>query len=144
VTRDLLLIVATSFAMPCLADDLDTANTTEFSKTIEIRLEHEAGGCQATAAVEYLQRGAEAEVDTCVENAECGASSRDYAIELTIRREGEPDTEKLRFEETWSRTDAAPVRASRRYAIGDDVDLLRVKVRDLSCTCATSGEESGE
>jgi len=142
MTRTTLLLVMAAVALPGFADELDTANTVEFSKTFEIRLEHEAGGCQATATVEYLQRGAEAEVDTLVENAECGASSGEYAVELTVRRDGTTEAEKLRFEESWSRDDKLPVKTSRRYTIGDNADLLRVKVRDLSCTCATTDEDT--
>jgi hypothetical protein len=94
------------------------------------------GGCEASASMEYFQRGAEADVKAKVDNADCAASSGSFVVEVTIRADGETESVKLRFEEEWHRDDDAPVDVERRYPIGDDVDLLRVRIRKLSCDCA--------
>lgn len=94
------------------------------------------GGCEASASIEYFQRGAEADVKAAVENPDCAASSGRFVVEITVRADGATENAKLRFEEQWQRDDDAPVLSERRYPIGDNVDLLRVRIRKLSCSCA--------
>lgn len=100
------------------------------------------GGCEATGTIEYFQRGAEADVKAAVENPDCAASSGSFVVEITIRADGATERVKLRFEEQWERDNDAPVIIERRYPIGDDVDLLRVRVRNLSCDCASDDRQT--
>ena len=97
--------------------------------------------CHVHGSLEYFQRGADADVETTIENYDCAASMRPYVIEAMIRADDADGPEKLTFPESWSRDDDQPVVISKRYPIGDNVDLLRVKIRKLRCKCA---EESGE
>ncbi len=94
-----------------------------------------AKSCSVTASLDYFQRGAEAEVETTIENDDCGASRGSYVIEAAIRADGAQGPEKLTFPETWERNDDQAVIITKRYPIGNDVDLLRVKIRKLKCTC---------
>jgi hypothetical protein len=100
--------------------------------------------CTASASIAYLQRGAEADVEVTIENNDCAASTGTYAIEATIKADNADAPEKLTFPETWSRGDDQPVFVARRYPIGDDVDLLRLKIRKLRCTCAEAAEPAGD
>ena len=111
--------------------DPDTL-TIEFSKTI--KMEKHLGGCKANLQLEYWQKGDTAEVTSTLLNPECGASSGDYTIHVRYRRDdGETLTDEYR--ETWARVDTEPVITTKRYPIGDDVDLIRVRSRGLSCSC---------
>ena len=115
-------------------DDPDTL-TIEFSKTI--KMEKHLGGCNANLQMEYWQKGDTAEVTSTLLNPECGASSGDYTIQVRYRRDdGETLTDE--YEETWAREDSEPIVTTRRYPIGDNVDLIRVRSRGLSCSCDAS------
>ncbi len=114
------------------------------SKTI--KLEHRAGGCKANLQLEYWQKGDVAEVQSVLTNPECAASSGEYTLRVRYRdNDGEVRTDE--YPETWSRADAEPIQSKKQYSIGDDVDLVRVRSRGLSCICAdefSSGNNSEE
>lgn len=104
----------------------------EFSKTIT--MEMRLGGCEAKLQMEYWQKGDVAEVKSTLDNPECGASSGDYQMRVRYRgADGKLQTDE--YDETWERDDAQPIVTTKRYPIGDDVDLVRVTSRGLSCTC---------
>ena len=98
--------------------------------------------CTATVSLDYFQRGHEAQVEMAVENPYCAASQGSFVIEATIREDGADEAEKLSFPETWQRDDDAAVDITRRYPIGDNVDLLRIRIRKVTCSCAKT-EEAG-
>lgn len=136
MTRFLLAIAALLVAASSIADEQEkSSNTATFSKTFEIKLESNSEMCNATAELDYFQRGTEAQVDTSINTEDCGAANGKYVVKLTIRADNN-ESQVLNFEESWERTDGAPVESVRRYPIGDDVDLLRARIRKLSCTCA--------
>lgn len=113
----------------------------EFSKTIT--MEMRLGGCEAKLQMEYWQKGDVAEVTSTLDNPECGASSGDYQMRVRYRGDdGELQTDE--YEETWERDDAQPIVTTKRYPIGDDVDLVRVTSRGLSCTCTEADEDLQE
>ena len=113
--------------------DPDTL-TIEFSKTM--KMEKRLGGCKANLQLEYWQKGDAAEVTSTLLNPECGASSGVYTVQIRYRRDdGETLTDDYR--ETWSREDSEPIVTTRLYPIGDNVDLIRVRSRGLSCSCDT-------
>jgi hypothetical protein len=99
-----------------------------------------ATSCKATVAVSYSQLDTIADVESTIENADCAASSGDYTAVLTIRDEnGESST--LEFEETWLRNDNQPAVLQRDYPIGENVELIRVRSRRISCTCINPPQE---
>lgn len=145
MNRTLLFLAALVVISSAWAEkDKEISNTLTKTKTIEVRLEAEPGMCQATASLDYFQRGVEAQVETSIDTQDCGAAKGNYVVKLTVRADGEQEAKVLDFEETWERSDDTPVESMRRYPIGDDVDLLRVKTRKLSCTCTDIGEVSTE
>ena len=141
--RLLVLFIALALATHALADR-KVNNSATFSKTIELKHAPESSHCQATASQDYFQRGAEAQVETTIDTDECDAAEGSYVIKITVRADGAEEPEVLEFPETWERSDDAPVEAIRRYPIGDDVDLLRVRTRKLSCTCKGMSADAEE
>ena len=140
--RLLLALAALLTAASSIADEQrEISNTATISKTFEIKLESNSGKGEATAATDYLQYGIEAQVDTSIDTEDCDAAKGNYVVILTIRSDKE-EPQVLSFEESWERTDDAPVESIRRYPIGDDVDLVRVKIRKLSCTCTDQSAEN--
>ena len=138
-----VVCVAMLCAATASADDREIeAKSATFSKTFEMKVEQHSTACEATAVLEYSQHGAEVEVEATIENYDCAASSGEFTIETTVRADGEMDTDKLSFPETWSRDDEDPVVITKRYPIGDNVDLMRVKVRKLRCECGNEIAES--
>ena len=113
-------------------DDSNRTMTIEVKKTITF--EARVGGCEANLSLEYWQKGDQAEVDMVLNNNECPASSGEFTIQVRYRTEdGELVTDE--YPEMWSRDDDQPLEMSRLYPIGDNVDLIRVRSRRLSCTC---------
>ena len=97
--------------------------------------EYVSQSCKASASLDYYQRGAEAEAEITVENPHCAKSSGNFVVEATIRADGEDEPRKLEFEESWDRRDEQPVLLQRRYPIGDSVQLIRIRIRRLTCSC---------
>lgn len=145
MNRLLLACAILALAPVTLADrKTDTSNTLTKTKTFEIKLESSPGICQATASLDYFQRGNEAQVETSVHTEECGAAEGNFVVSLTVRGDGDDEPRVLNFEETWERSDDIPVESMQRYPIGDDVDLLRVKTRKLSCKCTSAAGDMTE
>lgn len=111
------------------------AMTIEFSKTI--KMEKRLGGCEAKLQMEYWQKGDMAEVTSILSNPECAASSGDYKVFVRYRN-ADGDMQTNEYQETWARDDAEPIVTTRQYRIGDDVDLIRVRSRGLSCSCSAN------
>jgi hypothetical protein len=101
--------------------------------------------CGATTTTESLQLNTVARINATLKIEDCTAASGAFTIALRIRDESGAD-KPLEFEETWQRSDAEDVRFTADYPIGENVDLLDVRMRALSCTCgdAAPAEEGSE
>ena len=75
-----------------------------------------------------------AHVKSTLTNDQCAASRGDYTIQVRYRN-AEDVVETAEYPETWERTDSAPVVRERDFMIPDNVDVIRVKSRGLSCEC---------
>jgi hypothetical protein len=51
-------------------------------------------------------------------------------------RDASGEIKPLEFDETWQRDDAQDVKFNSDYPIGDNVELVGVRLRSLKCTCA--------
>ena len=91
--------------------------------------------CTVTIEVASTQRGSSVDVKGVIENKDCGASSGDYKLAVSIRNENR-ELQTLDFLESWHREDDQPVEFSGVYPIGENVDLVRVRPVQLRCTCA--------
>jgi hypothetical protein len=91
--------------------------------------------CGATTTTESRQLNTVARVNTTLKIEDCTAASGAFTIALVIKDESGAD-KPLEFEETWQRSDDQDVEFTTDYPIGENVDLLDVRMRALSCTCA--------
>jgi hypothetical protein len=89
--------------------------------------------------LEYSQWGTIARVQGTLNNETCAASAGQYEIAVRVKDEnGEMRT--LEFSETWQRNDDQPVTFTADYPIGENVELIRLNSRWLSCTCVDTTE----
>lgn len=95
--------------------------------------------CQAAIQSEYVQRDTFVSVEQVIDNASCGASSGTYEVEVQIEDQaGERRT--LVFGESWQRDDDLSVVKTASYPLGDSVELIRLRSRGVSCSCAGTTE----
>jgi len=99
--------------------------------------------CQASIAIEYLQKNTSAIVDMTLENPDCAASSGSYTTAIRIRDERN-ESQTIEFDETWQREDDQSLANRREYFIGDNVDLISVRIRKSKCECVEIPDEVGE
>lgn len=109
---------------------------TKIDVTLELP-EQKVLQCAAAIEVEYSQHNTAAGVLATIDTKDCAAASGEYKVVVSVRNEALELT-TLEFVETWQRLDAQPVILKKDYPIGGDVDLVRVRTRPLSCTCAES------
>ncbi len=80
--------------------DSDERRTLDIELKNTVTLEARLGGCEAKLALEYLQKGDQAEVEIEVNNDECAASYGDFTVHVRYRHDnGEMFTDE--FPETW-------------------------------------------
>jgi hypothetical protein len=92
--------------------------------------------CEATTLTEYFQRGNAARVSGRVSISACPAGTTGSYNVVARVRDGSGEIKPLEFSETWQRDDAEDVVFEADYPIGDEVELVSVRVRGLKCTCA--------
>ena len=96
--------------------------------------------CATTIEVAYIQRGTTVSVEGTIENKDCGTSSGDYNLVVSVRDENR-ELKTLEFLESWERQNDEPVKFTGTYPIGENVDLVRVRPVQLHCTCAEASKE---
>jgi hypothetical protein len=95
--------------------------------------------CAATTTTEYQQRNATARVDGAIAVSDCTAAAGGFVVAVRLTDES-GENKVLEFSETWQRGDDRDVTFSADYPIGDNVELVSVRVRNLTCTCADPPE----
>jgi hypothetical protein len=91
--------------------------------------------CTGSVTTEYQQLNTLASVNNTLEIADCRAASGTLTISLRIRDES-GEIKSLEFSETWQHSDAQSVTVAADYPIGENTELVNLRVRDVSCTCA--------
>ncbi len=92
--------------------------------------------CEATTLTEYQQRNNVARVTGRVSIASCPAGTAGSFTLVARVRDDNGEIRPIEFNETWQRPDAEDHPFNADYPIGDNVELLNVRVRGLTCTCA--------
>jgi hypothetical protein len=100
-------------------------------------LEAPTARCEATTTTEYLQRNTKAHVDSRLAISSCAAAAGTFKFSVRVRDES-GEIKPLEFAETWQRSDDQDVKFTAEYPIGENVELVSVRVRDMVCTCADS------
>ena len=105
-----------------------------FEKYVPVTLEYNTGACSAELFLEYFQKETDAHVKIVLNNEECGASSGNYTIRVRYK-DAQGELGLVEFEEAWNRDDDGNVVNEKDYFVGDDIDIVRVNSRRLSCSC---------
>ena len=111
----------------------------EFKISIEVPALPSAQ-CEATSSTDYHQRNTVARVNSTLAIPDCAAASGEFTVALRIRDDSGRE-QALEFSETWQRSDDQDVHLTADYPIGENVELLSVRVRGLRCTCAETGRK---
>jgi hypothetical protein len=97
--------------------------------------------CEATAETTYSQRNTVARVESTIEIPECTVASGEMTLSVRVRDES-GEIKPLEFEASWQRSDDQDVHLTADYPIGENVELMSVRVRRLRCTCADAASEA--
>jgi hypothetical protein len=91
--------------------------------------------CEASTTTNYAQSNTVARVDGTINVRNCSTGSTGtYNIVLRDRDEN-GEINSLEFSDKWQRSDGEDVKFAADYPIGQNVDLVNVRVHDLRCTC---------
>ena len=96
--------------------------------------------CEAQLLLSYIQKNTVAEVDTILNNPDCGASGGDYTIRVRFRDENN-ELQSLEYPESWRREHDQPIEQRKEYFIGENVDLVSVRSSKLQCRCDAAKED---
>lgn len=96
--------------------------------------------CATTVEIEYTQRDTNVSVEGTIDHKDCAASNGEYRLTVSVR-EPSGELRRLEFEESWQRADDQPVAFKAQYPIGENVDLVSIRARQLRCTCADTAAE---
>ena len=117
--------------------------TAETEKEVTFALELPAPKtlqCSTTVEVEYTQRDTSVSVEGSLDHKDCAASDGEYRLTVSVR-DVSGELKRLEFVEQWQRGDDQPVAFKGEYPIGENVDLVSVRARQLRCTCAAAATE---
>jgi hypothetical protein len=92
--------------------------------------------CEASTLTEYQQRNNVARVTGTVSVAACPAGTTGTFTLVARLRDDSGESKTVEFLETWQRDDTGDHTFNTDYPIGEDVELISVRVRNLKCTCA--------
>ena len=92
--------------------------------------------CEASTLTEYQQRNNVARVTGKVSLANCPTGTTGKFTLVARVRDDSGAIKPLEFNETWQRNDDQDHSFNADYPIGDNVELMNVRVRGLTCTCA--------
>ena len=101
--------------------------------------QHAPSAVQCSATTTTEQRNAVAHISTTFAIADCPRASVAFSVAVRVKDESGEEKPPLEFSETWQRTDANDVRFTADYPIGENVDLISVRLRGLTCTCGDAG-----
>ena len=115
------------------------ATTVRTEQQLKVSLEvpaPEVLQCEASTLTEYQQRNNIARVMGTVSVGNCPAGTTGSFTLVARVRDDNGEIRPLEFNETWQRNDAQDHAFSSDYPIGENTELMNVRVRNLKCTCA--------
>jgi hypothetical protein len=123
----------------CEDEEAPKTVRTEHELTVKLELPGaSAPQCEASALTEYSQRSSTAQVMGTVSISNCPAGTTGSFTLVARVRDTSGEIKTLEFKETWQRDDAQDHAFKTLYPIGDDVELVSMRVRSLLCTCASA------
>src|SRR5262245_18126837 len=119
------------------------AATVRTEQQINVKLEvpqPEVLQCEASTLTEYQQRNNVARVTGSVSIANCpGGSAGTPDVAARVKDES-GEIKPIEFAEKWQREDKGDSPFTGDYPIGENVELVNVRIRNLKCTCAEAPE----
>lgn len=100
---------------------------------------HAAATTQCSVTTTTEQRNAVARISSTFAIADCPRASVAFSVAVRVKDESGEEKPPLEFSETWQRTDANDVQFTADYPIGENVELISVRLRGLTCTCGDPG-----
>ena len=119
------------------------ATTVRTEQQLTVKLEvpqPEALQCEASTLTEYQQRNNIARVTGSVSISNCPAGSAGTFDVVARVRDESGEIKPLEFAEKWQRNDKGASPFTGDYPIGENVELMNVRIRNLKCTCAEAPE----
>jgi hypothetical protein len=92
--------------------------------------------CGAMTTTQYEQRDSIARVVSTLAIDDCTAASGTFTVSVRTKDDNGEEKPPLEFEETWQRGGSEDVTVTADYPIGENVELVSVRLRSLTCTCA--------
>jgi carbamoylphosphate synthase large subunit len=99
--------------------------------------------CSAAAATEYEQLDAITRITSTFSIADCATAHGSLTFAVRVRDEA-GGVVVIEFEEPWQRSDNQDARVAGDYPIGENVELLNVRIGSLQCTCGDPSAEEAE
>ena len=90
--------------------------------------------CGASTTTRYQQRNTVARVSGTLEIHDCVAASGTFTVDVRVKDDSGVE-KPLEFSQPWQRSDDQDVAFTADYPIGENVDLVSVSLRGLTCTC---------
>lgn len=126
------------------------ANNCEEERSRTVRNEHEVTvkvelpalsgpQCEASALTNYSQRNTTARITGTVSIASCPAGTTGSFTLIARVRDESGEIRSIEFSEAWQRDDAQDHTFGSDYPLGENTELVNVRVRNLTCTCAATG-----
>ena len=115
------------------------ATTAQAEQQINVKLDvpqPEALQCEATTLTEYQQRNNVARVTGSVSVTNCPAGSAGTFDVVARVKDDSGEIKPIEFAESWQREDTEDSPFAGEYPIGENVELVNVRIRNLKCTCA--------
>jgi len=97
--------------------------------------------CSASTTTKYEQRNTVARIDSRFAIADCTLASGVFTVAVRVKDENGEEKPPLEFSETWQRSDPSDVRFTADYPIGENAELISVRLRSLTCTCGDAAPE---
>ena len=120
----------------CVATVEATVRAEQQAKAAREMAQREALQCAATTLTEYSQQASVAHVTGSVSVLSCPAGSAGTFDVVALVKDKSGGTKAIEFHEKWQRQDAGDAPFAGEYPIGDNVELVNVRIRNLLCTCA--------
>jgi hypothetical protein len=98
--------------------------------------------CGAITTTQYEQRNSVARISGTLTIADCTLASGAFTVAVRVKDDNGEQKPPIEFTETWQRTDNEDVDFTADYPIGDNVELVSVRLRGLTCTCADAVPET--
>jgi hypothetical protein len=111
---------------------------TEHEVSVRVALPARGPQCEASALTEYSQRNTMARIQGSISIANCPAGSTGKFTIVARVRDESGEVELIEVSKEWQRDDTEDHKFNSDFEIGENVELVSVRLRSLDCTCAAT------